>query len=167
MPTCTTSRTTRPVGDAAIPSRDWAAAATRAGNAVLAADPNWLIFVEGVQTQGDGTSTWWGGGLADVAKHPIKLSVANHVVYSPHDYPSSVYAQIVVLRGELPGQSCRPSGITTGATWSRDNIAPVWLGEFGTKLETTSDKQWLTTLVSYLGHIEDLLRVLVLQPQQR
>jgi endoglucanase len=135
------------------PSRDWAAAATRAGNAVLAADSNWLIFVEGVQTQADGTSTWWGGGLADVAKHPIKLTIANHVVYSPHDYPSSVYAQSWFSAANYPANL--PS--VWDHDWGylvRDNIAPVWLGEFGTKLETTSDKQWLTTLVSYLGHLK-------------
>ena len=31
------------------------------------------------------------------------------------------------------------------------DLAPVMLGEFGTKLQTTSDQQWLDTLVSYLG----------------
>jgi endoglucanase len=33
----------------------------------------------------------------------------------------------------------------------KQNIAPVWLGEFGTRLQTDSDKQWLTALVKYLG----------------
>ncbi len=32
----------------------------------------------------------------------------------------------------------------------KQNIAPVWIGEFGTKLQTTSDQKWLSTLVSYI-----------------
>ncbi|MGR9993488.1 glycoside hydrolase family 5 protein, partial [Escherichia coli] len=47
------------------PARDWRAAATRAGNAVLAVNPRLLIIVEGVERQNDGSSTWWGGGLKD------------------------------------------------------------------------------------------------------
>ena len=75
-------------------TRDWPAAATRAGNAVLTANPNWLIVVEGVENQtGTAGSTWWGGGLADAATHPITLAVPGRLVYSVHDYPASVYPQ--------------------------------------------------------------------------
>src|SRR6185437_9774845 len=46
--------------------RDWAAAATRAGNAVLAVNPKLLILVEGIErqraTQQGTQTTWWGGG---------------------------------------------------------------------------------------------------------
>ncbi|MFW1410924.1 cellulase family glycosylhydrolase, partial [Vibrio parahaemolyticus] len=40
------------------------------------------------------------------------------------------------------------------ANWgyiSQRGIAPVLLGEFGTKYETESDKAWLRTLVAYLA----------------
>ena len=33
---------------------------------------------------------------------------------------------------------------------AKENIAPVLLGEFGTRYETTSDRLWLDTLVVYL-----------------
>jgi endoglucanase len=33
----------------------------------------------------------------------------------------------------------------------RTNVAPVLLGEFGTRLQSMSDQQWLDALVSYLG----------------
>ena len=75
------------------PRRDWAAAATRAGNAVLEENPRLLVIIEGVQHQGNGAGTWWGGGLADVRRHPIRLDVPDRVVYSPHDYPSSIHPQ--------------------------------------------------------------------------
>lgn len=130
-------------------SRDWAAAATRAGNAILAVNPNWLIVVEGIERQGNGTSTWWGGGLADVAKHPITLTVAHRVVYSPHDYPKSIYAQSWF---SAPNYPANLPGVWN-ANWgyiSARGIAPVWLGEFGTRYTDSSDVAWLTTMVSYL-----------------
>jgi endoglucanase len=33
----------------------------------------------------------------------------------------------------------------------KDSIAPVYVGEFGTKLQTEQDKQWFSSLVNYLG----------------
>ena len=69
-----------------------AAAAERAGNAIGAVNPNWLIFVEGVGTY-QGQSYWWGGNLMGVKDPPVVLNVPNKLVYSPHDYPDSVYQQ--------------------------------------------------------------------------
>jgi endoglucanase len=131
------------------PAVDWAAAATRAGDAVLAANPHWLVVVEGVERQQTGGSTWWGGGLADVAGHPITLAVPHQLVYSAHDYPASIYPQSWFADPAYPANL--PS------LWDRNwgylqqqNIAPVLMGEFGTKLGTDSDAAWLTALVSYL-----------------
>src|SRR5882762_3876575 len=76
-------------GDA---TTDWQAAAVRGGNAILAVNPNWLIFVEGVDCYNNDCD-WWGGNLEGVAKTPVVLNVANRVVYSPHDYPASVFSQ--------------------------------------------------------------------------
>ncbi|MGS0684700.1 cellulase family glycosylhydrolase [Nakamurella sp. GG22] len=131
------------------PATDWAAAATRAGDAVLAVNPHWLIFVEGVERQHTGGSTWWGGGLADAAAHPIELAVPHQLVYSAHDYPASVFAQTWFAATDYPGN--------LPAMWDRNwgylqqqEIAPVLLGEFGTKLATESDRAWLDTLVRYI-----------------
>ena len=132
------------------PARDWAAAATRAGNAVLAADPTLLILVEGVERQNDGSTTWWGGGLGDVATHPISLAIAHQLVYSPHDYPASIYGQSWFSTANYPTDLPTVWNRNWGYLQKND-VAPVLLGEFGTKLETTSDRQWLSTLVSYLN----------------
>ncbi|HET9648644.1 MAG TPA: cellulase family glycosylhydrolase, partial [Microlunatus sp.] len=129
-------------------SRDWAAAATRAGNAVLAVNPDLLILVEGVEQQSSG-NTWWGGGLADAKIHPIRLDVAGRLVYSPHDYPSSIYAQSWFSDPRYPANL---DAVWT-ANWGylqRDGIAPVLLGEFGTRLQGASDRAWLQRLVGYL-----------------
>jgi endoglucanase len=131
------------------PKRDWPAAATRAGNAVLAANPDWLIIVEGVEKQASAGTTWWGGGLADAKTRPVTLSVKNRLVYSPHDYPASIFPQswfsAPTYPANLPGVWDRNWGYL-----ATTKTAPVLLGEFGTKLETTSDQQWLATMVGYL-----------------
>lgn len=132
------------------PARDWRAAATRAGNAVLGVNPRLLIIIEGVERQNDGSNTWWGGGLKDAGAAPVTLAVKNRVVYSPHDYPASVFAQPWFSASGYPANL----EAVWDANWGylvRKNIAPVLLGEFGTKLETPSDRAWLDALVAYLA----------------
>lgn len=130
------------------PKRDWAAAATRAGNAVLRINPRLLIIVEGVEVQSS-SKTWWGGGLADARKRPVRLKVDHRLVYSTHDYPASVYAQPWFAAKSYP----KNLPAIWKASWGylqEGGTTPVLLGEFGTKLETTSDRQWLTALVEYV-----------------
>lgn len=130
-------------------NRDWRLAAERAGNAILAVNPNWLILVEGVESY-NGDFFWWGGNLMGAGSAPVRLNVANRLVYAPHDYPASVYPQTYFSAPDYPNNL---PGIWD-AHWGylhKNNIAPVLLGEFGTKLQTASDQLWLDNLVSYLG----------------
>ncbi|GJF33335.1 hypothetical protein KNE206_60350 [Kitasatospora sp. NE20-6] len=127
---------------------DWRLAAQRGGEAVLAANPKLLIFVEGVQTF-NGSSNWWGGNLQGAGQYPVQLSVPNRVVYSAHDYATSVAQQPWFSDPSFPANM--------SAIWDKNwgylfkqNIAPVWVGEFGTTLQSTIDQQWLKTLVQYL-----------------
>lgn len=132
-----------------VQATDWRLAAERAGNAILAANPNWLIFVEGVEKVG-ADSYWWGGNLSAAGQYPVRLSVSGRLVYSPHDYPASIFPQTWFSAPDYPANL---PGVWD-AHWGylrKQNIAPVMVGEFGTKLATTSDQQWLTALVSYLG----------------
>ncbi|MBO0782621.1 MAG: cellulase family glycosylhydrolase [Ktedonobacteraceae bacterium] len=136
-------------------SVDWRLAAQRAGNAILSVNPNWLIFVEGVDCYGPGGAasgdcTWWGGNLEGAATSPVQLSVSNRLVYSAHDYPASVFPQSWFSAPNYPNNL---PGVwdTHWGYLVKNHTAPVWLGEFGTRLQTTSDQQWLSTLVSYLG----------------
>ncbi|TAJ46968.1 MAG: glycoside hydrolase family 5 protein [Herbiconiux sp.] len=131
------------------PSTDWQAAAERAGDAVLAANPNLLIVVEGVEKQSTG-STWWGGGLADAGDAPVSLDVADRVVYSPHDYPASIYAQTWFSASDYPA-NLREVWSSNWGYLAEQNIAPVLLGEFGSKVETESDRAWFESIVSYLS----------------
>ena len=125
---------------------DWAAAAERAGNAIGAVNPNWLIFVEGVGTY-QGQSYWWGGNLMGVKDRPIQLDVANKLVYSAHDYPNSVYAQ-PWFQGDnfaagLPAKFDQMWGYIY-----KQGIAPVYIGEFGTKLVDPKDAPWFDAITS-------------------
>jgi endoglucanase len=76
--------------------------------------------------------------------------VPNRVVYSAHDYPADVHDQTwfhdPTFPNNMPG--------VWGTHWGYlevQNIAPVWLGEFGSLLDDTSDQQWFSTMISYLG----------------
>ncbi|MFI9753810.1 cellulase family glycosylhydrolase [Streptomyces collinus] len=129
-------------------SRDWRLAAQRAGNAVLSVNPELLIMVEGVQSY-NGTNGWWGGNLMGVAQHPVQLDVPNRLVYSAHDYATSVAQQSWFSDPSFPANM---PGIWD-KYWGyifKQNIAPVWLGEFGTTLQPSVDQKWLAELVKYL-----------------
>ncbi len=128
---------------------DWRLAAERAGNAVLAANPDWLIIVEGVEKAASG-STWWGGNLSSAGTHPVRLNVANRLVYSPHEYPATVYNQTWFSDPNYPNNLPAIWDKNWGYLF-RQNIAPVLIGEFGSRLETASDRLWADKLVQYLA----------------
>ncbi len=133
-----------------VASRDWAAAATRAGNAISAVDPHLLIIVEGIEKSANGTYALWGGQLQDVAAHPLSLKVRNQLVYSPHDFPSSVSMHPWFTAKNYPANL--PTVWDTNFGYiQKKNLAPVLVGEFGTKLQTASDKLWMQEMVGYLA----------------
>ena len=127
---------------------DWARAAEAAGDAIGEANPNWLILVEGVGAY-QGESYWWGGALQGVRDRPIELAVEDKLVYSPHDYGNSVHAQPWFqspdFADDLPGIFRNAWGFIF-----EDEIAPVMLGEFGTRLQDPKDEPWLAALTAYL-----------------
>lgn len=129
-------------------ANDWRLAAERAGNAILAVNPDWLIIVEGVEATAAG-NTWWGGNLSNAGAFPVRLNVPGRLVYSPHDYPASVYAQTWFSDPNYPNN--------LPAVWDqhwgylfRLGTAPILLGEFGSKLATASDQQWAQKIVQYI-----------------
>ena len=74
---------------------DWCLAAGRIGNAVLQANPNLLIFVEGIDryvnpAQGIWDYACWGGNLNAVATNPVTLQDPSKLVYSPHGYGQGI-----------------------------------------------------------------------------
>jgi endoglucanase len=99
-------------------STDWHAAAERGGNAVLAINPNLLIFVEGVNYAGD---------LSGVASLPVQLNVANQLVYEAHDYGFWYSNGFTSYSNYVSTITPKWGYLVTGS-----NPQPLWIGEFGT-----------------------------------
>ena len=128
---------------------DWRLGAERIGNAILAKAPNWLIIVEGTgQYQGD--SYWWGGNLEGVRNAPVRLDVANKLVYSPHDYPGSIYPQTWFNAPDYPNNLDEVFRQHWGYIYE-EGIAPILLGEWGSKFVDPKDQGWLNAITKYIG----------------
>jgi cellulose 1,4-beta-cellobiosidase len=140
---------------------DWRLAAERAGNAILAINPQALIMVEGIGQHPDATGklvgTWWGGDLSQAGSAPVRLTVANHLVYSPHDYGPDLYQQ-VWFNSSTTAASLASVWDQNWGYLSNQGTAPVWVGEFGTTNNDAavnsstagSQGQWFSSLFSYL-----------------
>lgn len=149
----------------------WVDYATQCGNNIHATATDWLIFIEGVGSYQD-VSYWWGGQLAGVKDNPVKLSLANRVAYSPHEYGQSVGNQSWLAYEGKTTPDNWPNNLAT--VWDNvwgfiyyNQIAPVWIGEFGghfgvdgsgnlTKPNKTEEQQWVTQLVKYLNFDRNL-----------
>lgn len=143
-------------------TNDWRLAAERGGNAVLAINPQWLIFVEGTD-EFNNDYDWWGGNLEGAQSYPVTLSVSNQLVYSAHDYGPDLYGQ------SWFNSSTTYSSLT--AVWTKfwaylslNNVAPVWLGEFGTTNNSSdiansspgSQGQWFQSTIQFLHANQNL-----------
>ena len=124
---------------------DWNLAAERIGNAILEVNPDWLIFVEGI-----GIGTWWGGNLQGVARHPVRLSIPNKIVYSVHEYCQDVSNQTWFFDPIFPANLRNIWEMNFGYI-VREQKAPLWVGEFGTAFRYKSDWAWLAHWVRYIN----------------
>jgi endoglucanase len=136
---------------------------TTVGNAVEAADPGALIIAEGPEEYnapgaGSGMSANVAapeGDLTGVATDPVTLNTPNKVVYSVHEYPSTI-SGTAVDSGSAYIQEMN-------AAWGyleTQNIAPVWIGEMGGSLDGTAEsagsglaneQAWASTLLGYMN----------------
>jgi len=133
---------------------DWRLAAERAGNAILATNPNWLIVVEGVEGNVPGqrlTTHWQGGNLEGVRRFPVRLSRSGKLVYSPHEYGPGVYPHPWFTESSFP-QNLIDRWETGFFYIARSRIAPVLIGEFGGRqVDAESiEGQWQRQLVSFI-----------------
>jgi endoglucanase len=156
---------TEPTGTGACwgcgdPARDWRLAAERGGNAVLQANPDLLIIVEGVSCPSGATPNiwdsipdpdcgWWGGNLTMAGQFPVRLSNPRKLVYSAHDYGMSVFNQQRWFIDPTFPATLQPFWESMWGYLVRQNIAPVLLGEFGTTLADPKDSVWLPALLNY------------------
>jgi endoglucanase len=119
------------------PRLDWQAAAERGGNAVLAANPNLLVMVEGPEYSTD---------LTAFGKLPVTVEIPNRVVYSPHAYAIGGHAfhSYEELKQAYDARA--------GYLLHTDPGVPLWVGEFGEcqTLQCGDRAQWFRWFVQYL-----------------
>ncbi len=136
-------------GDA---TTDWNSAAERCGNAILAANPDWVIVVEGVEKVGS-DGYWWGGNLSGVKTAPIKLTDPKKLMYSCHEYGPEVHDQPWFDDANFPNN--------LPALWTskfdfimQQNLGHILIGEFGIKDRSAAGGKagvWFDTVLSKLG----------------
>jgi endoglucanase len=125
---------------------DFAAMYTSVGNLIHQINPHPLIICEGLNYAGD---------LTGVARHPVRLTEPNKVVYSMHDYSWC---------GHGPGetQAAYIAQMTkNGGYILTDNVAPLWVGEFGDnastlapQTSTTGPGGWWNNIQAWLAEAD-------------
>ena len=119
------------------PRLDWHAAAERGGNAVLAANPRLLIMVEGPE---------YSTNFVGFDKLPVRLRIANRLVYSPHAYNigNHPFASYEELKQVYDARA--------GFLLHSEPGVPLWVGEFGTcqKLDCGANSDWFAMYVRYM-----------------
>ncbi|HEU4658426.1 MAG TPA: cellulase family glycosylhydrolase [Capillimicrobium sp.] len=134
---------------------DWRRAAERAGDAIGAIAPHWLIVVEGVEGPVAGQLLdrhWWGGNLEGVRQAPVRLALPHKLVYSPHEYGPGVFPQPWFSSADLAGalEDRWEKGFDYIA---RQGIAPILVGEFGGRSTSTDtvEGRWQRLFADFLA----------------
>ncbi len=150
---------------------NWAYAATKCANAILEVNPNALIFVEGVEQypktelgytydtpdvwdagpNSPWHGAWWGGNLRGVRDYPITPdSGTSQIVYSPHDYGKSVYAQTWFEKDFTTQTLLDDYWYDTWAYIVEEDIAPLLIGEWGGHMDAGDNQKWMELLRNYM-----------------
>ncbi len=158
--------------DGTTDENNWAYAATTCANAILEVNPNALIFIEGVEqypktekgytydtpdiwgATGDASpwhGAWWGGNLRGVRDYPIiPDSGTSQIVYSPHDYGPSVYAQTWFDKDFTTQTLLDDYWYDTWAYIVEEDIAPLLIGEWGGHMDGDKNQKWMELLRDYM-----------------
>lgn len=139
------------------PATDWADACERMGNAILKVNPNILVVVEGLDTSSHdstrGLGAYWGEMLDGVRVYPVKLSVPDRVVYSPHSYGPDVfmmdfYRDPNVFPANMPDIWARKFHFI-----AKERLGCVLIGELGGRYEPgTLDEKWHDAFTSFVAN---------------
>jgi endoglucanase len=149
-------RTPSTWGDDA-PNTDWRLAAQRTGNAILDANPNLVILVEGIDLVG-GQRYWPGGNLRAAQTFPVRLNHPEKLFYSVADYGKSVNTSQPWFN-----DTTYPNNLP--ALWDdnwgylvTNDLAPVIVGAFGDQGQAVAspevaaaDRLWRSALTSYIS----------------
>ncbi|MGF1779429.1 glycoside hydrolase family 5 protein [Vibrio nomapromontoriensis] len=146
---------------------DWRWTAERAGNAVLAENPDMLIIVEGINWQGATPALGgWRPVIEGAKTNPVNLKRPNKLIYAAHNYaytgPRHMGADSVWYGNgpkyqDLTLEELRQTIDKEFAFVSeleRIYTAPIWLSEFGANFDPSKasdlEKKWLENIVDLL-----------------
>jgi len=147
---------------------DWAAAADRCAKAILQANPNLNIVIQGVQevsnSQTNADNYWWGGNHMNYKLRPIANVPKSQLLLSVHEYGPEVADQPWFHDANFPNN--------LPDVWDKhfyfikkENIAHLYIGEIGIKEETlinpettgTTERaiayQWFKKFLPYLSNL--------------
>jgi aryl-phospho-beta-D-glucosidase BglC (GH1 family) len=144
-------------GDANVvnPSYFWKAAAEGAAAAVLAANPNLMIFVQGINGNFDGKENSsipmnWGEDFQPQAYQPLAIP-ADKLVLSPHTYGPDVFAKSSFAAPGYPAGLAADWNVLFGQfARSTPVVVGEWGGNFGQGVGGVSDVTWQNAFVDYL-----------------
>ena len=158
--------------DGSKDENNWAYAAKQAADAILAVNPHALIMIEGVEQypitdkgytydtpdvweakpgQEAWYGAWWGGNLRGVKDYPvIPESGTSQIVYSPHDYGPSVYAQTWFDKNFTTETLLDDYWRDTWAYINENDIAPLLIGEWGGHMDDGKNQKWMELLRDYM-----------------
>ncbi|KAL2067500.1 hypothetical protein VTL71DRAFT_1925 [Oculimacula yallundae] len=129
-----------------MPWSKWATSAERAGNRLLGLRADWLIFVEGVSSSND---------LSGARERPIILDHDHRVVYSAHVYSWSGWGSFEGMYAKRSFESFSKSMVENWAYLLEQDIAPVWVGEFGgPHLPNKGDLHYWNNLMRFLKLVD-------------
>lgn len=131
---------------------DWNKAAERAAAAVLAVNPDVLVFVEGISANtacSDFRPYFWGGNITPLKCFPLDIP-REKLVLSPHVYGPDVFAQPYFSDANFPNNMPAIWDAQWGFAAALNHL--VVPGEFGGKYGKgdARDKSWQDKLVSYM-----------------
>ncbi len=158
--------------DDSTDENNWKHAAETCANAILEVNPNALIIIEGVEQypktdkgftydtpdiwdapadKSPWYGAWWGGNLRGVKDYPVvPKSGTSQIIYSPHDYGKSVYAQTWFEKDFTTQTLLDDYWYDTWAYINDQDIAPLLIGEWGGHMDGAENQKWMELLRDYM-----------------
>ena len=155
--------------DGSTDENNWAYAATKCAEAILEVNSHALILVEGVEQSMSGAmegdywgmpdrrdnspyiGAWWGGNFRGARQYPIvPKQGTSQIVYSPHDYGPSVYAQEWFNKDFTEKTLLDDYWYDTWAYINAEDIGPELIGEWGGHMDGAENQKWMTLLRDYM-----------------
>ena len=132
---------------------DWNMAAERAAAEVLDANPDLLVFVQGIESNpvcSGAINHWWGGNLEPFDCFPLNIP-EDKLVLSPHVYGPDVFVQPYFNDSNFPNNM--PAIWETHFGYLVDQGYAVIIGEFGGRYGNGGDprdRAWQDAIIDYM-----------------